>query len=520
MAVVELILDVKAPSFVTGNTTVLKIGEPIWLSDGRYSFGDGVTQLQSLTFFGGAAGVPYTGAVATVNLNTQYVVSGGLSIGTLNPILDSHIYIGKDSSGFSNFQNIFLETVAQSSVTNTISGFTSRIGTAAAAFTLPDMFHFICGKGTFGAGSSVTRQYGFFAGNITGATNNYSFYGQSAAATGVWALHMAGTAQNYLAGNLGVGVMVPTVKLQVLATTEQLRLNFDGSNYLSSTVASNGAVSFDAVGSGAAFNFSDPLTVTVNTGGIKLREMVGVGAGSNGIYMGTATPTSNNHILAYDTSNVYLNAPGSNSVFLQVGNNNILRIGSNFIAPTDGINVVLSTGVGHIFATATNQKFSFWGATPIVQPAATTEIGTVLSNIGLRAAGSAYPISTSGQLTYTFGGAPTSGHVLTTDSSGNATWQAPASALPAIVQKTANYTFTTASDEIVEAIGANSWSQTLPTAVGNNKRYSLVNNGTGTITLLTTSGQTVNGAGSGTILFAPTANASFISNGTNWIMLD
>lgn len=51
MAVVELIFDVKAPSFLTGNTNVPKAGEPVFLNDGRYSFGDGVTQFQNLVFF-------------------------------------------------------------------------------------------------------------------------------------------------------------------------------------------------------------------------------------------------------------------------------------------------------------------------------------------------------------------------------------------------------------------------------------------------------------------------------------
>ncbi len=48
-------------------------------------------------------------------------------------------------------------------------------------------------------------------------------------------------------------------KLTVTLTTEQLRLGYDGSNYFSTTVGSAGGVTFDAVGTGAGFTFSDPI---------------------------------------------------------------------------------------------------------------------------------------------------------------------------------------------------------------------------------------------------------------------
>lgn len=54
MAVVELIYDVKPYSYITSNPTkILSNGEPIYLSDGRYGFGDGITTLSSLPLYGG-----------------------------------------------------------------------------------------------------------------------------------------------------------------------------------------------------------------------------------------------------------------------------------------------------------------------------------------------------------------------------------------------------------------------------------------------------------------------------------
>lgn len=56
---------------------------------------------------------------------------------------------------------------------------------------------------------------------------------------------------------LGIGVYTASAKLHVLSTTEQFRAGYDASNYFSATVGSTGAVTFDAVGSGAKFIFSD-----------------------------------------------------------------------------------------------------------------------------------------------------------------------------------------------------------------------------------------------------------------------
>ena len=71
MAVVELIYDVKPYSYITSNPTkILSNGEPIYLSDGRYGFGDGITTLSSLPLYGGS-GYAFTG------LTSQYTRGDG-----------------------------------------------------------------------------------------------------------------------------------------------------------------------------------------------------------------------------------------------------------------------------------------------------------------------------------------------------------------------------------------------------------------------------------------------------------
>jgi hypothetical protein len=46
-------------------------------------------------------------------------------------------------------------------------------------------------------------------------------------------------------------------------------------------------------------------------------------------------------------------------------------------------------------------KVGVFAATPVTQPAAATDLGVVLSDLGLRVAGTAYPISTSGNIAIT-----------------------------------------------------------------------------------------------------------------------
>lgn len=75
------------------------------------------------------------------------------------------------------------------------------------------------------------------------------------------------------------------------------------------------------------------------------------------------------------------------------------RLTGNTLSFSEGHNFVLGTSTGTKIGTTTSQKLGFFNATPIVQVGATIEIGVALSNLGLRAAGTAYPITTSGAIT-------------------------------------------------------------------------------------------------------------------------
>ncbi len=93
---------------------------------------------------------------------------------------------------------------------------------------------------------------------------------------------------------------------------------------------------------------------------------------------------------------------GSNTVTL--GHTDITKTYLRWdIYPVDWKNIVLGSTWMKIWTTTSQKLWLFW-ATPVAQQTATTDLWTALSNIWLRAAGTAYPITTSGALSLTWGG--------------------------------------------------------------------------------------------------------------------
>ena len=135
-----------------------------------------------------------------------------------------------------------------STTTSQARYYSTYAGTAAASFTLSNLWHYYATQGTFGAGSTVTSQYGFAVeSSLTGATNNYGFHSNIASGTGRWNFYAAGSADNYFAGKVGIARTNPSVELEVGDGNGTRRISIDG--------ASSGA------GGGAALYFKNGGTV-------------------------------------------------------------------------------------------------------------------------------------------------------------------------------------------------------------------------------------------------------------------
>jgi hypothetical protein len=162
-----------------------------------------------LTNASGTASININGTVGATTATTGQFTTGafGGTQGTQQQLL-----IGGNSQTASTTEyGVNNQQTVQSAVTANYSGFQTILSTQATSFTAAQLTHYQAQQGTFGSGSTVTNQYGFRVSSVfTGAVNNYGFYGNIASATGVWNLYMAGTANNYLAGQTGINTTVTT----------------------------------------------------------------------------------------------------------------------------------------------------------------------------------------------------------------------------------------------------------------------------------------------------------------------
>ncbi len=66
---------------------------------------------------------------------------------------------------------------------------------------------------------------------------------------------------SYVAGGVSIGTTTSSAKLDIFSITEQMRVGYNASNYLTMTVMSDGEVVLDSVGTDAEFSFSDNIGI-------------------------------------------------------------------------------------------------------------------------------------------------------------------------------------------------------------------------------------------------------------------
>lgn len=142
-------------------------------------------------------------------------IAGRLGIGNLAGS-DSVLQVNKPITSGTNEYMIRTYVTVPTNITGTHFSFDSS-GYTAASSTIANYVHFSSSGLSKGLNSFVTNQYGF-ATSISGANNNFGFYGNVAVTANSYNLYMSSSANNYIAGTVGIGTTAPSSKLQVIGT--------------------------------------------------------------------------------------------------------------------------------------------------------------------------------------------------------------------------------------------------------------------------------------------------------------
>lgn len=216
--------------------------------------------------------------------------------------------------------NTFNSNVAPFASGNIFNNNVANVNAITAGFFAPNLI-----QGTITQGSDMLFGVAASNGNSGLITFNYSGGGGSVANTIGFGIF--GSSNTMYISNSKVSIGTPTASalLHILGTTEQLRLAYDASNYMSTTIASTGAVTIGLTGTNSGYTFNTIGTGAFNFNAVNSSVSPNVlnlfapnataGAGS-GPYanFGVANSAGNTAILQF----VYV-AAASNSNSLAIG---------------------------------------------------------------------------------------------------------------------------------------------------------------------------------------------------------
>ena len=381
MAVVELIYDVKPYSYITSNPTkILSNGEPIYLSDGRYGFGDGITTLSSLPLYGGS-GYAFTGltsqytrgdgtyATFPTNVSSFTNDSGYITSSALSPYLTianaaltyqpigsylTGLTVGSTAIGSGTNTRILYNnagvlgeyavtgtgTTAVLSTSPTIST-SLTVTTASTTNVIRDLV------GTPTSSAIYLNQTTPSATNYTIASDGSNTYINSATAT---YLSTNGATRMYInnSGNIGIGTTSPLASLHIEKTTTQLRLAYNSSQYQTFTINSSGDLTITALGV---------------SNSIQINSFLAVANVSNDRKIYFTRTGGNNYSFEHDTTSFYLYNNTNTKSPLSIKNTGSVLTGLNSLSTT-------ATGGFHYIPTCagtpTGTPTAYTGYAPLI----------------------------------------------------------------------------------------------------------------------------------------------------------
>ena len=259
--------------------------------------------------------------------STPFVIdnAGRVGIGAV-PSSATTLTISTTATGNVTQYGVYQGNTIQSDVTTQANYFTTSVSTQGATFTIANLRHYQATQGTFGLNSSITTQSGYSVNaTVIGATNNYAFQGNIASGTGRYNLYMAGTADNYLAGSLGIGAIAVSNSMLLIGGNDSLGsvANIILNQQTISTSTTSAAVYYDSYANLAASAFTlnaiyhyRALSATLSGGAVVTNQygfFAGpslTGATNNCAFQGSiASGTGRYNLYMGGTANNYLGGP-------------------------------------------------------------------------------------------------------------------------------------------------------------------------------------------------------------------